>query len=281
MDTASENTEVQTEQSAPVTDTENVELTKSETTEPKLERKDGKMYVEGVGRVYTRDDTSKIAANAKNEAVNGLLRELDVDSLDQVRDVISTLKSHGEEGEGNSLDVRALKQTVAKREATLEELTAQVGSLKNELLLKDHIGNLNTAMPGSWTPDQRTAVLDLMKARDMFAVEGDQFQLRNGNEYLTVDGERPDYASAVDVIAKTLGLNTGKRGVDVVKVDGTDSGTESVKTIKPIDESRLKADAEYRSAYMNLRSFSNTPRQDISHNMISKQLETMRKQRQR
>ena len=53
MDTASENTEVQTEQSAPVTDTENVELTKSETTEPKLERKDGKMYVEGVGRVYT------------------------------------------------------------------------------------------------------------------------------------------------------------------------------------------------------------------------------------
>ena len=278
MDTASENTEVQTEQSAPVTDTENVELTKSETTEPKLERKDGKMYVEGVGRVYTRDDTSKIAANAKNEAVNGLLRELDVDSLDQVRDVISTLKSHGEEGEGNSLDVRALKQTVAKREATLEELTAQVGSLKNELLLKDHIGNLNTAMPGSWTPDQRTAVLDLMKARDMFAVEGDQFQLRNGNEYLTVDGERPDYASAVDVIAKTLGLNTGKRGVDVVKVDATDSGAD--KTVKPLDEARLKTDAEYRTAYMNLRQFSNTPRSSVTHNMVSKQLDKMRKQRQ-
>ena len=278
MDTASENTEVQTEQSAPVTDTENVELTKSETTEPKLERKDGKMYVEGVGRVYTRDDTSKIAANAKNEAVNGLLRELDVDSLDQVRDVISTLKSHGDEGEGNSLDVRALKQTVAKREATLEELTAQVGSLKNELLLKDHIGNLNTAMPGSWTPDQKTAVLDLMKARDMFAVEGDQFQLRNGNEYLTVDGERPDYASAVDVIAKTLGLNTGKRGVDVVKVDATDSGAD--KTVKPLDEARLKTDAEYRTAYMNLRQFSNTPRSSVTHNMVSKQLDKMRKQRQ-
>ena len=277
MDTASENTEVQTDQTAPVTDTENVTLTQSETIEPRLEMKDSKMFVNG-NRVYSRDDTSKIAANAKNEAVNGLLRELDVDSLDQVRDVISTLKSHGEEGEGNSLDVRALKQTVAKREATLEELTAQVGSLKNELLLKDHIGNLNTAMPGSWTPDQKTAVLDLMKARDMFAVEGDQFQLRNGNEYLTVDGERPDYASAVDVIAKTLGLNTGKRGVDVVKVDATDSGPD--KTVKPLDEARLKTDAEYRTAYMNLRQFSNTPRSSVTHNMVSKQLDKMRKQRQ-
>lgn len=278
MDTASENTEVQTEQTAPVTDTENVTLTKSETTEPKLEMKDSKMFVNG-NRVYSRDDTSKIAANAKNEAVNGLLRELDVDSLDQVKDVISTLKSHNaDEGEGNSLDVRALKQTVAKREATLEELTAQVGSLKQELLLKDHIGNLNTAMPGSWTPDQRSAVLDLMKARDMFAVEGDQFQLRNGGEYLTVDGEKPDYASAVDVVAKSLGLNTGKRGVDVVKVDGSESGSD--RTTKPLDEARLKTDAEYRAAYMNLRQYSNASRSDISHNMVSKQLDNMRKQRQ-
>ena len=277
MDTASENTEVQTEQTAPVTDTENVTPTKSETTEPKLEMKDSKMFVNG-NRVYSRDDTSKIAANAKNEAVNGLLRELDVDSLDQVKDVISTLKSHNAEEGENSLDVKALKQTVAKREATLEELTAQVGSLKQELLLKDHIGNLNTAMPGSWTPDQRSAVLDLMKARDMFAVEGDQFQLRNGEEYLTVDGERPDYASAVDVVAKTLGLNTGKRGVDVVKVDGSESVDN--RTVKPLDEARLKTDAEYRAAYMNLRQYSNASRADISHNMVSKQLDNMRKQRQ-
>jgi hypothetical protein len=277
MDTASENTEVQTEQTAPVTDTENVTPTKSETTEPKLEMKDSKMFVNG-NRVYSRDDTSKIAANAKNEAVNGLLRELDVDSLDQVKDVISTLKSHNAEEGENSLDVKALKQTVAKREATLEELTAQVGSLKQELLLKDHIGNLNTAMPGSWTPDQRSAVLDLMKARDMFAVEGDQFQLRNGEEYLTVDGEKPDYASAVDVVAKSLGLNTGKRGVDVVKVDGSDSVDN--RTVKPLDEARLKTDAEYRAAYMNLRQYSNASRSDISHNMVSKQLDNMRKQRQ-
>jgi len=277
MDTASENTEVQTEQTAPVTDTENVTTTKSETTEPKLEMKDSKMFVNG-NRVYSRDDTSKIAANAKNEAVNGLLRELDVDSLDQVKDVISTLKSHNAEEGENSLDVKALKQTVAKREATLEELTAQVGSLKQELLLKDHIGNLNTAMPGSWTPDQRSAVLDLMKARDMFAVEGDQFQLRNGEEYLTVDGEKPDYASAVDVVAKTLGLNTGKRGVDVVKVDGSESVDN--RTVKPLDEARLKTDAEYRAAYMNLRQYSNASRSDISHNMVSKQLDNMRKQRQ-
>jgi len=276
MDTASENTEVQTEQKAPGTDTEVNTTTNSETTETKLESRDGKLFVNGT-RVYSRDDVNKVASNAKNEAVSSLLRELDVDSLDQVRDVISTLKEHNE-GE-NSLDVRALKQTVAKREATLEELTAQVGSLKQELLLKDHIGNLNTAMPGSWTPDQRSAVLDLMKARNMFAVEGDQFQLRNGNEFLTVDGEKPDYASAVDVVAKSLGLNTGKRGVDVVKLDAENSGRDN--NIKPLDESRLKTDAEYRSAYMNIRQYQQClSRKDISHNMISKQLDNMRKQRQ-
>jgi hypothetical protein len=117
-----------------------------------------------------------------------------------------------------------------------------------------------------------------MKARDMFAVEGDQFQLRNGEEYLTVDGEKPDYASAVDVVAKSLGLNTGKRGVDVVKVDGSDSVDN--RTVKPLDEARLKTDAEYRAAYMNLRQYSNASRSDISHNMVSKQLDNMRKQRQ-
>ena len=279
MDTASDQTDVQTEQNAPVTDTD-VQATKSEATEPKLESREGKMFVDGT-RVYSRDDTNKIAANAKNEAVNGLLRELDVDSLDQVKDVITTLKSHSDEEGGNSLDVRALKQTVAKREATLEELTATVSNLRQELLLKDHIGNLNTAMPSSWTPDQKTAVLDLMKARDMFAVEGDQFQLRNGGEYLTIDGAKPDYASAVDVIAKTLGLNTGKRGVDVVKMDAnTDIGSDS-RTVKPMDESRLKSDSEYRAAYMNIRQYQpKLGRKDVTHNMISKQIDNLRKQRQ-
>ncbi len=279
MDTASDQTDVQTEQNAPVTDTD-VQATKSEATTPKLESREGKMFVDGT-RVYSRDDTNKIAANAKNEAVNGLLRELDVDSLDQVKDVITTLKSHSDEEGGNSLDVRALKQTVAKREATLEELTATVSNLRQELLLKDHIGNLNTAMPSSWTPDQKTAVLDLMKARDMFAVEGDQFQLRNGGEYLTIDGAKPDYASAVDVIAKTLGLNTGKRGVDVVKMDAnTDIGSDS-RTVKPMDDARLKSDAEYRAAYMSIRQYQPAlGRKDVTHNMISKQIDTLRKQRQ-
>ena len=136
-------------------------------------------------------------------------------------------------------------------------------------------------MPSSWTPDQKTAVLDLMKARDMFAVEGDQFQLRNGGEYLTIDGAKPDYASAVDVIAKTLGLNTGKRGVDVVKMDAnTDIGSDS-RTVKPMDDARLKSDAEYRAAYMSIRQYQPAlGRKDVTHNMISKQIDTLRKQRQ-
>jgi hypothetical protein len=31
---------------------------------------------------------------------------------------------------------------------------------------------------------------------------------------------------------------------------------------------------------MNLRQFSNTPRSSVTHNMVSKQLDKMRKQRQ-
>ena len=270
-------TEVQTEQTAPVTEAEVTE-TKSESATPKLEIKDGKYFVNNT-RVYSRDDTNKIAANAKNEAVNSLLRELDVDSLDQVKDVITQLKSSNEDGEG-SLDVKALKQAVAKREATLEELQKQVGTLKQELLLKDHISNLNNAMPGNWNAEQKGAVLDLMRARNMFAVEGDSFQLRNGSEFLTVDGEKPDYAAAVDLVAKTLGLNTGKRGVDLVATEST--SYEGDNRIKPLDEARLKTDAEYRSAYMNIRQYNpNMSRESITHNMVSKQLDTMRKQRQK
>ena len=53
---------------------------------PKVEVKEGKVYVNGV-RTYTRDETNKIASNAKIEAEKSLLKELDVDNLDQVKQV--------------------------------------------------------------------------------------------------------------------------------------------------------------------------------------------------
>ena len=147
MDNASTVTEVQTDQIASVTDSEVAKAsTKSESTTsdaPKVEQRDGKFYLNGQ-RIYTRDDTNKIASNAKNEAMNSFLRELEVDSLDNVKDVIKTLKTTPLTEDGShTLDVKALKQAVAKREATVDELQKTVSLLKTELLLKDHMTNLH------------------------------------------------------------------------------------------------------------------------------------------
>ena len=115
MDNASTDTEVQTDNIAPVTDTansvDNAEATaeasidtKSENnTTPSVEMRDGKTFVNGI-RVYTRDDTNKIAANAKNEVQKNILNELNVDSIDQVKQVVSTLQEVNP-NEGQSLNV--------------------------------------------------------------------------------------------------------------------------------------------------------------------------------
>ena len=102
MDNASLDTAEHTEQnSAPVTDSanpvDNVEQstatdTKSESTTPKVEQRDGKIFVNGV-RVYTRDDTNRIAASAKHEVERNILNELNVDSIDSVKKVVSTLQA--------------------------------------------------------------------------------------------------------------------------------------------------------------------------------------------
>jgi len=265
-----------TDTNATDTDSAEVNATKSEAvTTPSIETRDGKLYVDG-NRVYTRDDTNKIASTAKNDAVSNLLKELDVDSVDQVKDVITTLKTSAQD-EGNGLDVKALQQAVQKREATVGELQAQVSELKTTLMLKDHIGNLNEAMPGVWSPEQKAAVVDLMKARDMFAIEGDSFQLRSGDDFLTVDGEKPDYQAAVDMIGKTLGLTTAKKGVDIVNV--SDDASED-KTIKPLDEAKLLNDPEYKNAYMQIRQYKpNLTRAQITNNMVTSQVNSLRKQR--
>lgn len=280
MENASTDTVVQNDNIAPVTDSanpvDNVEQstttdTKSENTTPAVEIRDGKTFVNGV-RMYSRDDTNKIAANAKNEVEKNILNELNVDSIDSVKKVVSTLQEVSPE-EGQGLNVESLRSAVQKREATVEELKGQVNSLKTELLLKDHMSKLTGAMPSNWNQEQKTAVVDLMKARNMLAVEGDTFAIRNGNDFLTTDGDTPDYGAAVETVGKSLGLSFGKKGVDLQYGDTT--GSDNV--VKALDENKLNSDIEYRNAYMNLRKYQpNLGRADITDAMVKTQLKKMK-----
>ena len=254
-------TAVQTDNYAPVTDSANpvdnetsTDIKSDKTTTPSVETKDGKIYIDGT-RVYTRDDTSKIAANARREAETRFLNELNVDSLDSVKSVVQTLQETTPTSEGeSSLNVNSLRDAVKKREATVEELKAQVNSLKTDLLLKDHMGKLQSAMPANWSAAQRDSVVKLMKADNMLAVEGDTFAIRNGQDFLTVDGETPDYAGAVKLVGENLGLPMGKKGVDM-QYGETTSEVKGTETRKPINDDRLQSDAEYRAAYMQLRQY--------------------------
>ncbi len=273
-------TAVQPDIVEPVTDSaEPVELNKSETvTQPEF--KDGKWYLEGK-RFYARDEVNQVSARAKSDAVSSILKDLDVDSIDQVKDVISTLKSAEltEEGQ-SSLDVKALKQAVAKREATVDELTAEVNNLRKDLVLKDHLGALQSHMPSAWNIDQRQAVLDLMNARNMFAVENNTFALKNGDDYLTTDGVKPDYESAISMVGKGLGLPFGKKGVDVVNAQES-TNDDSGRSPRALQEDRLLSDPEYRAAYTTVRNSNmNYSRADVNHSMVMKQVDKARKARQ-
>ncbi|MDB4541781.1 hypothetical protein N9245_00435 [bacterium] len=273
-------TAVQPDIVEPVTDSaEPVELNKSETmTQPEF--KDGKWYLEGK-RFYARDEVNQVSARAKSDAVSSILKDLDVDSIDQVKDVISTLKSAEltEEGQ-SSLDVKALKQAVAKREATVDELTAEVNNLRKDLVLKDHLGALQSHMPSAWNIDQRQAVLDLMNARNMFAVENNTFALKNGDDYLTTDGVKPDYESAISMVGKGLGLPFGKKGVDVVNAQES-TNDDSGRSPRALQEDRLLSDPEYRAAYTTVRNSNmNYSRADVNHTMVMKQVDKARKARQ-
>jgi hypothetical protein len=278
-DTIQRETVGHTDNVAPVTDSASKTVdntatdTKSEkTTTPSVENRDGKLFVDGA-RVYTRDDVNKIGANAKKEAESRILNELNVDSFDSVKSVVQTLQETTPSEEGSQLNVNALRDAVKKREATVEELKAQVNSLKTDLLLKDHMGQLNNAMPSSWTPTQKESVLKLMKADGMMAVEGDTFALRNGNEFLTTDGETPDYSAAIKIVSDSLGLPTGKRGVDL-QYGETSSDNESAGKTRALDESRLLSDAEYRSAYTQIRQYQpSLERSKITDAMVRKNME--------
>ena len=278
---ASNDTAVQSDNIETVTDSANpVEQaeqsvsteTKSEiNTTPSVEVKDGKTYVNGV-RVYTRDDTNRIAANAKNEVQKNILNELNVDSIDQVKKVVSTLQEVSPE-EGTSLNVDSLRDAVKKREATVEELKSQVNSLKTDLMLKDHMGQLQNAMPSNWSAQQKESVIKLMKADGMLAVEGDTFAIRNGNDFLTTDGETPDYAKAVEIVGKEkLGLSFGKKGVEV-QYGATGMNQVDGQSTRGLDTNKVDTDTEYRAAYLRLRQYQpDLNRSKITDAMVKKEM---------
>ena len=274
MEADSTNTVEHTDQSVPVTDSakdvdNSLETVKSEIkATPSVEVKDGKLFVDG-NRVYSRDDVNKIGANARKEVESKLIQDLNVDSIDSVKGVVKALQGSSSSEEGSSLNVESLRDAVKKREATVEELKQQVNTLKTDLLLRDHMGQLNSAMPSNWTAQQKSAVVKLMKADNMLAVEGDTFAIRNGNDYLTVDGETPDYASAVELVGRNLGLNFGKKGVDM-PLGEISNQSDGKQAIKPIDQNKVKNDPAYREAYLNLRlnRRGGVSSSDVTDNMI-------------
>jgi len=236
---------------------------------PKVEYKDGKMFVDGV-RVYSRDDTNRIAANAKKEVESRILEDLEVDSFDQVKTVVKQLRNVSDEEP--TLNVASLRDAVKKKEQTVEELRAELQRVKTDMVLKDHLVNLNTAMPAQWNQEQRAAVVDLMKARNMLHLEGDTFAIRNGDTFFTDEsGERPDYAAAVMSIGKTLGLPVAKQGVAIF--DAPDKSADS-PVIKGLNESRLKTDPAYKNAYVQVRTKNpQLLHSDVTDVMVRKQLE--------
>ena len=261
----------------PVTDTETAETStevsegKSESVSktPKVENREGKMYVDGV-RVYSRTETNNIAKNAQRDLESKLLSDLEVDSFDQVKTVVSQLQTSTEEG---SLNVGALQDAVKKKEQTVEELKAELASLKTDYALKEHIGNLQNNMPSSWNADQKSAVVDLMKARDMLHIENEQFYIKSGNDFLTDEsGEKPDYNQAIQLVGKTLGLPFAKKGVDTFDSDKKVSANNN----KLYDETKVKSDPVYRAAYISVRDTNKSLKRDqITDSMVKKQIERM------
>jgi hypothetical protein len=221
---------------------------KSAESTPKLETRDGKVFLDG-HRIYTRDETNKIAANAKQEALRQVLNDLEVDDLDQVKSVVKSLRTAGPEG-NNTLNVDQMRDTLKRKEATVEELQTKIKGLQEQMILNQHMSELYSNMPSNLNKEQRQAVVDLMKARSMIQIDGEQFILRNGESFYTQDGEKPDYKGAVNDVVKILGLPTSKQGVEIPNMDKSPRDT----SVKSVDRDRMKTDRAYNSAYVAFRS---------------------------
>lgn len=231
-------------------DTNTVEQNSEEKAKPKapkVEVRDGKTFVDGV-RVYSRDETNMIASKARNEVESKLLADLEVDSFDKVKQVVSELRNT--DIADSSLNVQSLRDAVAKREQTVEELRAELQAVKTDYALREHIGTLRDNMPTQWNADQKSAVVDLMKARNMLHLEGETFAIKNGEDYFTTDGETPDYKLAVEVVGKTLGLPFAKKGVESFDADRQPS---KAKETGADVQTLIKSDPNLRNAYVKLR----------------------------
>lgn len=243
-------------------------LEQSSPSVPAVEHRDGKTYIDGV-RMYSRDESNRIASKATQDAEKRILDQLNVDNLDQVKDVVSQLQT----AEGESLSVNQLRDAVKKREATVEELRAELDGMKLEQQLSGHIGKLQNSMPEHWNSNQKSAVVDLMKARNMLEVDGDSFGIKFGNEYITdQSGEQPDYQTAVSKVAESLGLSMGKPGQKTFDADSAGAEQRNTRSVG-IDQTKLDADPAYRSAYVAVRQMNPTlGRGEITDAMIRKQM---------
>lgn len=200
-------------------------------------------------RQYTRDEVNKIAAKAKQDAVASILKDLQVESLEQVKSVVKSLQQSSTEG-GNTLNIESLKDAVKKKEQTVEDLQRELKQVKQDMVWNQHKANLYSNMPAGWTESQRDAILKVMKADDMIQVEGDTFALRNGESYFTIDGEKPDYKSAIDYVGKQLGYAFGKQGVEIPNMEKGPNIDRSSKVFDP----NTTEDRALRRAYVELRS---------------------------
>ena len=119
-------------------------------------------------------------------------------------------------------------------------------------------------MPSQWSNEQKSAVVDLMRARDMLQLEGETFAIKNGEDFFTTDGDTPDYKTAVEVVGKTLGLPFAKKGVESFDADKQPS--KAKESGKAVDE-LIRHDPVLRNAYVKLRG-KGMPISDITESKL-------------
>ena len=140
-----DNTVVDTgQESQTVTETEaKVEDTISVSSDtPTVEIKEGKTFVNGV-RMFSRAEKDAVAKIASRDVEQNILNDLGVDNLQSVKQVVKQLQTANIDSEsGSSLDLNALKQSVAKKEQTVAELKAELESVKSQYVVDRHVSNL-------------------------------------------------------------------------------------------------------------------------------------------
>ena len=268
-----DNTVVDTgEQSQTVTETEGkVEDTISVSSDtPTVEIKEGKTFVNGV-RMFSRAEKDAVAKIASRDVEQNILNDLGVDNLQSVKQVVKQLQTANIDSEsGSSLDLNALKQSVAKKEQTVAELKAELESVKSQYVVDRHVSNLKDAMPSAWSPEQKSSVVKLMQADNMFKIEGESFHIVDGEDFLTTDDGLPNYNVAVEKMGKTLGLPFAKKGVATVDADSTPVDQKSNRSL---NEERIKTDPRYRDAYITVRNKNvGLARESITNKMIEDQM---------